>query len=404
MKPEIVAATERAFEFTRRICRKHTSRLTGTTACLDTADEIKSELAQFCNSVHQQDFTTHPDSFLGFIRVSVALYFVALWLYWLNWYGTALLVGLVNMVIVAGQFFLYRELLDGFYPRRQSRNVWGVIEPTGRARQQIVVSAHHDSAHVFTFLEHCPAQYILLVNAGFAISIGLWLASGGTWLAQAFGYDTSATAAAAKWTFAILSVGVLPLWFFYKRQGTPGAGDDLICVASGLEIGRYFAQPQNRLQHTRLIVASWDAEECGLRGARAFIGEHQSLLSALPTSNLNFECFYQLPHLSALTSDLNGFVKLSETLAAECTAIGSELGYDIRSVRFPLLAGGTDAAEFSKAGIAATTLQGMCYADKGNWPAYHTTRDTIENVSWPVTSAVIDISLSLIQRKDRRVG
>lgn len=174
----------------------------------------------------------------------------------------------------------------------------------------------------------------------------------------------------------------------------------MICVATALETGKFFSTQDNRLQHTQLIIASWDAEECGLRGARAFIKEHGTSLKAKPVYNLNYECFYDMKDLSLLTSDLNGFVQLSADMAGECVNIGRQLGYSIKAVPFPLLAGGTDAAEFAKAGIPATTLQGMSFADKGELPAYHTTRDTIDRVSREVTAAALEITIAYVADKD----
>jgi len=51
-------------------------------------------------------------------------------------------------------------------------------------------------------------------------------------------------------------------------------------------------QFDGRLAQTRLIFASFDAEEAGLRGSRAYVRAHRAELAALPTCNLNIDSIY----------------------------------------------------------------------------------------------------------------
>lgn len=47
----------------------------------------------------------------------------------------------------------------------------------------------------------------------------------------------------------------------------------MICTAIAMEVGKHFANQKKTakgLKHTRVIVASWDAKECGLREARVY--------------------------------------------------------------------------------------------------------------------------------------
>jgi len=288
----------------------------------------------------------------------------------------------------------------------EGQNILGFIEPTADVKQQIIISGHHDSAHIFTYLDKDPEKFpqkMLLANAtSFLITIIALL----LWIGQQLGFYSIIAIYIFATVFTLLGYSIGQLWFFYDRKGTPGAGDNMISTALAMEVGRYFAEQKEEdkgLEHTRVVVASWDAEEAGLRGSRAYVKDFLSELKEVKTYNLNLECMYDHREMGLLTSDLNSFVTLSEPMVDDCIAISESLNYAIKKVPFPFLAGGTDAAEFAKAGIEATTLAGMHWSNKHGKPAYHTSRDTIDVVDKVAVSMGIELGIEYILRKERDV-
>ena len=125
--------------------------------------------------------------------------------------------------------------------------------------------------------------------------------------------------------FSLLLLWVGQLWWFASAQSTPGAGDNMASSAAAWEALRHLAEQKaagQGLSHLRVIAASWDAEEAGLRGGRAWVkagrGPQADDRLALDTWNLNLECLYDVDELFLLTSDVNGTVKLSAELAEQC--------------------------------------------------------------------------------------
>jgi len=200
----------------------------------------------------------------------------------------------------------------------------------------------------------------------------------------------------------ILSVGFLltgQLWFFASSNGTPGAGDNLIASTMAVEIGRHFSR--ERLANTRVIIASFDAEEEGLRGARAYAAKHEHDLKALPTVLLNTDCPYFLNELFFLTSDINCTVKLSEELAQELVAIANQKNLSASCKPIEFLTGGSDAGELAKKGVKSVTLMAMPWSNQARSKVYHTPSDTLDHVEPEAIEAAIEIFCEYIETNDK---
>ena len=403
MIPNLKEMTGNAMSFTEKVTTRWDDRLVGSKACLECGDYLLECFDQFCDTTRMHKFSVRPGAFLGFMKIAVVFYFLALIALWVKFLGLAVILGTIPIFVTVFQFFYYKDFISFLYPEKEGQNVVGTIEPLDEVKQQIIVSAHHDSAHIFNFLDKDPENFprkMQIANiSSFGIAIIAWL----LWIGQLIGFSMTIPSYLAAGIFTLLSYNVGQLWFFYDKKGTPGAGDNMICTALAMEVGKYFSQQKitgNGLKNTRIVVASWDAEEAGLRGARAYIKKYLSELKAVKTYNFNLECMYDHKELGFLTSDLNSFVSLSESMVEDCLAVCKSLGYPIKKVPFPFLAGGTDAAEFAKVGIEATTLAAMNWVNKEGKPAYHTPRDTIEAVDAIAVSRCIEVGISYILRKE----
>ncbi|MEM8857924.1 MAG: M28 family peptidase, partial [Chloroflexota bacterium] len=87
----------------------------------------------------------------------------------------------------------------------------------------------------------------------------------------------------------------------------------------------------------------------------------------------------------------------------ECVSIANQLGYNMTTTNFPLLAGGTDAAEFAKAGVEATTLAAMDWISKGDDTVYHTLRDTVDAVDPIAVEQSIAVGIAYINEKEQQI-
>ncbi len=395
--------TTTVLSYTESLIEKFGPREAGSQAGRDCAHEMFDVLSAFADTTIIDDVKVHTGAFLGWIRILVTLYVLstlALW-FGLSWAASVLL--LVGILIMVFQFFLYRHTIDFLFKKRIGHNVTGILEPDGEVTQQFIVSGHHDSARQFNFFIHQPKLYGLRVMGGIGVLVGIFLLSAVLTLVSEPVWLTVTVAAVAS-AGALL---VVQLWFFYSKKSTPGAGDNLVASVMGMEILSAFAKAKAQgkgLQHTRLVSVSFDAEEEGLRGAYAYARAHKPAMQTLPTYLFNIDCLYTKKDMFFLTSDINGSVKMSESFAKDCQAVGEALGIKTKVQPIAFLTGGTDAGEIAKIGVESTTLMGMPWDNNERAQVYHTMNDTVDNIEPEAILSGLAIIVGMIQKKEKEAG
>jgi aminopeptidase YwaD len=398
-KEHVTSLKNEVFGCADHIIKKFDSRLAGSKESLETADLLEEEMKEFCTTTGHDDFHVFQGAFLGWIRILVVSFLAGIVFLWINQPLVSAALALLSILILIVQFILYLPLLDRLYPKRNARNAYGIIEPLHSVKQQIIISGHHDSAHIFNFFIHQPKWYNMRTTGSIALVISMMVFSVVSFVFA--DYNMLQIIIKSLLSLSFLIVG--QMWFFASKKGTPGAGDNLIASAIALSIGRYFTK-ENTLSNTRLILASFDAEEEGLRGARAFAKQHESLINEYPTYLLNADCLYHENELFFLTSDLNNTVKLDRELAEDLVQIAADIGVKTYTQDLAFLTGGTDAAELAKKGVHATTIIGMPWTNSNRSAVYHTLNDTLDHVSPKVVENTLEIFINYIEKKDKIIS
>ena len=315
-------------------------------------------------------------------------------------------------VIACYLYALYGEIARGrgwlrmLMGTDEAANVHAVIEPEGEAEHTIIFSAHHDSAPVskekdglfWKISSWKPLQLLSfsLLSVTALISFISEIVRGVFWRFNL-----------PPWPLAVLlalaSCGSALSFASFDRKApeySPGAGDDLSGVAAVIALLSHFSRESSAgrgLKRTRLVFASFDGEECGTAGSRLWYRDNAYLL--VDPVNLNFDGLYSEDDLVFLSSDGNGLVSLSSSLASRCSSIASSMGYRIPVGRLGFLGGETDAASAALSSIEATTLSGMA---PGTETPAHTAGDTPDKVSEEALSRAIAVAIRLASDIDGR--
>ncbi len=401
--------TDDVLKFTGEIIDKFGPRLTGDPSTKRAAEFLKDEFGKYCDSTEVQEFDVHPNTFLGWIKLLTIIFTIDVILLWFNQPLIAAIGITIGIIIMVMEFFLYKEFVDFLWKKKKGYNVIGKIEPKGEVKQQIIISGHIDSAYVFNFFVNRPKLYSLRINGGlgfiFLMFIGSWI-----WVViqaisgapPAIGFTLT-----MRILFTVSLILVIQLYFFRGNKGTPGAGDNLVSVCIADKIGKKLSELKKNgkgLDNTRLVIAGWDAEECGLRGARAYVKKNLAEMKEIPTYNFNIDCPYLLDELFFLTTDVNCSVKLSENMAMDCKEISEKLGYPAKTKPIEFLTGGTDAGEFGRFGIEATTLIAMPWGGNERYDAYHTLKDVVSAIEPEAVEASLKIACEYISKKDMEIN
>jgi aminopeptidase YwaD len=402
-------STQDTLNLTQNIIEECGPRLAGMPGCRDSAFLVKNELEKTCDSVNVDEFEVHPEAFIGFMKFLSVSYILALIALIIPNFGVYIsaIITIIALWNGLSQFVFYRTHFDRFYKKKTGYNVYGVIEPKCPAKQQIVISGHHDAVHNFRFIDTKYQKYYSIRITLGLLPIFIALFMNLIWVVVRL--STGSDPAFASWQlyFMIGSlIFVVPLFFFVdKGKVTPGAGDNLIASALAVQIGEIFGKNSNTqedfsLNRTRLILASFDGEESGMRGSRDFAQKHKKWLNSIPTYAFNIDSIYEVKELQFLTKDINGFEKLSKKMATECLEVATDLGYPCKLFPFTFGGGGTDAAEFARIGVETTTLLAMATEIFRDNLVYHTMDDTVENIEPEAVEATLNIAINYILRKD----
>lgn len=359
------------------------------------------EWTPICNVVTAEPFICSPRAYLGHLRLSVFLYFVAVILYWFYppvSFGLAALSFAIPLFELRG----YREVVDFLFTRKRGENIIGVIQPRGEVKQRVIVSAHQDSAYEFYLLYRLGSAAILLMAIAFA---GVLLILGGS-LARTVAYFTGSADATVYMVIGIVAIALTPAvgmtLFFYTNRSVPGAMDDMAGLAVVTGLGKYLDEAEKAgeffPQNTEVVLLATSSEEAGMRGAKRYVEKHLKELKETPTYGLFMDCIYDEELLTVIDREPFAGARHDPELVKLAQEAGAKRHWPIRTRQ--LRVGFTDASAFSLNGIPTVCL--MC-ADSPKLqllPNYHTRNDVYDHIHPQSLSVSLQMAVDLIERID----
>jgi aminopeptidase YwaD len=395
---------EEAIRLTTALTEAHGSRVSGSPGGDGPRAELKALLERHCSRVDEEAFPLHPEALYSIGKVFALVYAIGLAAILIGgaWgLGIGLAAMLLGTAFFILQFILYRDAFDRLFKELRGANLVGAVEPEGEARRQAIVVGHLDSARIYSFYERQPGLFPLrLLLAVLSFFFCLFALAAG--LAQAAsGLAGPMLPAWARGAAAFGALFALPMYGYVSKMGSPGAGDNLIGCAIGLALAEMFGLRGARLRETRLIFLFTDGEESGQKGAKAFIRDNEALLRSLPTRVVNVDSIYQREDLALLRRDRNGLTPLSGRLSEELREAAKSRGHDFALRSIPFCGGGTDAAQFARAGLETASVIGMPIEANRKDILFHTSRDLPAAISVQAVAAVIETIALLLARSDK---
>ncbi|MCF8256732.1 MAG: Zn-dependent exopeptidase M28 [Flavobacteriales bacterium] len=378
------------YNFVSHIIGVHGPRRAGSQAEKLAQHFLAEELNTFCDRVEVQPFVAALTAKFGSLRIFSLLYVAALMLPVLS-LPLALAVAAVNGAVFMGHFVMTGTWLDFLFPKEESCNVVGTIEPTGPARRTLLFAGHMDSTPEFIWwywfkdwgirMMMVSGVSFLLLPIYYAVA---WPLGAEVWLS------------APWWGFVAASPFALTFFFIHGTRVVEGAQDNLSGVAVAHAVGKRLAK--ERLSHTRIVVVSFGAEETGLKGSAAMVERFGKELQATPHHLINLDGILDIHNMFVIRSELSIGVTHDNALVARVAEAFERNGLPPKLGTIPV--GGTDASSFSRNGLSAMSIVGLPMDSLH--PTYHTRLDTIDCLTPSTMDRMVDVLVDMAHDWDSK--
>lgn len=373
--------------FIRYIVSTFGGRIAGSEAERKAQEYFRSQLEPYCQQTKVDAFRSSLDAHFESLKLFCLAYLLLPGMFWF-FPLASIITGLLLMVVFLGHFVGFRPWLDFLYPKKTSWNAHGILEPKGECRSTLVIAGHMDSVFEFRW-------WYRLKKTGAALTVIASVLIGFQWVGLLMAYLFPAAAIVILGGLYALSPLLAVLFFMHdKKRPVDGALDNLTGVALAMEMARTFAaQP---LQHTRLRIVSFGAEEPGLKGSAAYVKQYMQELKQEGAVLINIDTIKDREKLGIITAELNTGVRYPRELISRLEE--SFVAQQVPYAKVPLTIGATDGASFRFQGLPALSLVGL--DSKTLDPCYHTRLDTVEHLSEEALHAMKQVLEDFIRRWD----
>lgn len=359
-------------------------------------DYVAELMSAYADDVKKEPFSLHPKAFMGWVTMAGVLLTISTVLLLLSMFNVftgpavpiiCLVLSIIMLVSIIGEFLLYREFLDPFFPKKDTYNVVSTRKATGETKRRIVFDGHIDSAYEWHFTYwgggKCLTTFIIYAFGSMFVDIILTILK----LCGVYGTATIVIA------FLTIPAFLLCFAFLGWHLVVPGANDNLTGVFASASVLRFLEKNDIRFEHTEVVALSSACEEAGLRGAKAYAKAHAKEFadSGVETIVVCTDTLRDFDDMGIYNKDMSGTVKLDPKVADLVRRASQVAGLDLPYAN--VFFGSSNAAAMVQGGLPACCLAAM---DPTPARYYHTRLDTPDNLDEKTIKAGIDTLLETL--------
>lgn len=393
--------TNYALKSVKNVCKNFGPRPVGSESEKKAQEYMKADLDKFCDNAKREEFKCSDKAFMFWINIDVILVLFGMVCFTLGWAAVGVALTLVAIVIGVAEFVFYRPIVDGFFPKVTSGNVYGVRKASGETKKRIILSGHTDSAFEWTYTYKGGRTAVAVVIVGAILGIVLCLAAniysmvhfGGAFGSIIWGEKGNlALRILAVAMYITIPVLVAALKFSNFKRPVMGANDDLTGCFISCAAAKFLSDNDIRFENTEVAVLCAGGEEAGLRGSKAFAKANKDMLNdGVETVFVSIDTIRELEFAKIYNKDMNGMVKNDSRVAALLKQAADNVGIEVGMGAIEL--GATDAAAMSQAGVPSASFVAM---DPTPARYYHTRLDTADNLSAQAVDATVKLALETV--------
>lgn len=393
---------ERKIEYARymseeitHVCKNMDKRASGSDGEKQAIDYMATQLSDSCDKISIEPFKVNPASFMGWIYISVTCVLLA---YVSSFFSSmlAIVLILVGVVPMIGQFVLYKRMTDPLYPDKLSHNITAVKECEGEVKRRIFFNGHADAACEWT-INYRLGGMVLVVQVVTAIvgvlfvlvlALARWIHLGGV----GAGISEGAYLYAGLAGLVFVPSWILAYFFSNNKFIVDGANDDLSGCYMGIAIMKALKDSGIKFENTEVGVIITGSQEAGLRGAKAWCEQHADEYSDAETIIVSFDTIREGKFLQVNHRDLNGLVKSDKRICDLFLKAAKECDVEMKSGVVPL--GATNSAAFTQGGFRSVGITALNHTVQNY---YHTRYDSYDNLSEVCLADCFDVSVNALQ-------
>lgn len=384
LKASILASN--VLKKTEMLLKSYGSRPSGSKISHKIAEEIKKEFEENCDSTDLEEFEFNKKIREIWKKIIPFSFFIIpiTTMIGLPIIGNILLIIFYSYGLFT-YFFNKKNIEKKFKNDSIGTNVYGIIQPQKEMKKTVFFTAHHDSAKIAGIKAGELEKLAIVYSIAFVSS-----------LIFAFISKTAILNMILGIIFLIPAIYLLRLKDIEGKEFSPGAGDNLVSSSALIALSKYFYK--NKPDNTRIVFASFDAEEIGLHGSEAFFKKHVDDFDKTKSEVINLDCLYNVQNLTFLVSDGNSTLNLDSELANKCVHIVKNMGYQAKTEKIPIFVGATDAFSAAKFGYKATTVTATPWKQN----ICHTLNDTLDKIEPKLIEEVLSLCIKLIEGEEEQ--
>ena len=163
--------TNYAIKSIKNVCKSFGPRPVGSEAEKNAQEYMKADLEKFCDDVKREEYKCSDKAFMSWVIVGATLMLLNMVLFTLGISIGGLALTLLTAFFIVGEFIFYKPVLDGFFKKVTSGNVYGVRKASGETKKRIILVGHTDSAFEWTYTYNGGRPVVATIIFGSILSI-----------------------------------------------------------------------------------------------------------------------------------------------------------------------------------------------------------------------------------------
>ncbi len=367
----------------KKVCKEIGPRPSGEENEQKAQDYVENLMGGIADDVKRESFDVHPKAFMSWVLIDGFAMIIAAILMILSHVNAipsastafriaALVISVIAIILLLGEFLFYKEFIDFLFPKRTSSNVVCTRKAAGETKRRIIFAGHIDSAYEWRFTHLGGGKFLITM---IALGIGSLVLTFIMSIASMYVNDGVPAIIMTVIQAVTIPIFIAVLFFVNWKLCVTGANDNLTGVFASMAVIKYLKDNGIRFENTEVVAVSTGCEECGLRGAKAFAKAHAKEYAeeGVETVFMAVDTLHDYDYLGIYNKDMTGFVGLDSQAAKMAQKATEICGLDIpyATVSF----GASDAAAGQQGGIKSVALAAM---DPTPARYYHTREDTAD--------------------------